>query len=339
MNEITKQRDIETVTNEIISLRSQAQQTALTYAVEIGRRLAEAKSIVPHGEWGGWLANRVEFKQRTANNFIRIFEEYGSGQLSLFADSSNSQPVANLKYTQLLALLALPTDERESFVEENDVESMTKRELEKAVKERKEALKRAQEAERRAELADAANEKAERSEKLAAMSAERAETAEKELAVIKEALDKAKVAEKKAKERLSQLKKNPVVPDELADRLKAEAQAEAAEKAAREIEEKTAELAGELKNAKEAAQRAEAEAAEQRNRAAGLEKKLKMQNPEVESFKRLFEQAQENMKAITQTITRLKENNAELAERFSAAVQAFLSKYETAIGGKADVQN
>jgi hypothetical protein len=78
-------RDIDIVTNEINSLLSQAQCLLLTFAVEIGRRLVEAKSLLPHGEWGSWLRERVGFSQSSANNYMKIFEEYGDEQITLFA--------------------------------------------------------------------------------------------------------------------------------------------------------------------------------------------------------------------------------------------------------------
>ena len=45
-------------------------------AVEMGRLLLEAKALVPHGEWGKWLEERVEFEKSTANNLMKIYEEY-----------------------------------------------------------------------------------------------------------------------------------------------------------------------------------------------------------------------------------------------------------------------
>ena len=112
-------RSIENITEEIQELKAEAQCTAVYYICRIGKRLAEAKSILPHGEWAEWLANKVEFSQRTASDFMRIYKEYGSDQTSLFG--GNSQAIANLGYTKALQLLAIPAAEREDFVEENNV--------------------------------------------------------------------------------------------------------------------------------------------------------------------------------------------------------------------------
>lgn len=329
MSELTVKRDIEIVTNEIISLSNQAQTIALTYSIEIGRRLTEAKSLVPHGEWAEYLKNEVKYSQRTANNFMKIYEEYGTGQLNIFGDSSNSQALANLNYTQLIALLALPADQREDFAEENDVENMTTRELEKAIKEKKDALERAEAAEKRAEQLDIEKAKAERFERQAAKSEEKAKDLQQQLTTANEALDKAKADTKKAKDKLKALKENPEIPQEVIDKANAEAQAAAAEKSKKELEEKTAELAEKLRSADEARQAAELAAEEAKAKAAELEKKLRMQDPNVENFKRLFEQAQNDVFKLFDTIGKIKEDNPELAEKFTAATLAFLKKYVT----------
>ena len=137
-------RTVETVTLEIRMLQRQAQQIMLGYAVEIGRRLEEVKAILPHGRWGEYLKNEVDYSQSTANNFMRIYREYGAAQQSLFGGEAKSQAYANLTYTKALRLLAIPNeDEREQFIAEHDVEGMSNRELDKALKEREEALEEA----------------------------------------------------------------------------------------------------------------------------------------------------------------------------------------------------
>lgn len=137
-------RTVETVALEIRTLQRQAQQIMLGYAVEIGRRLEEVKAILPHGQWGEYLKNEVDYSQSTANNFMRIYREYGAAQQSLFGGEAKSQAFANLTYTKALRLLAIPNEEeREQFMAEHDVESMSNRELDKALKEREEALEAA----------------------------------------------------------------------------------------------------------------------------------------------------------------------------------------------------
>ena len=128
MNEIT--RPIEVITQEINFYKLQAGNAI----IEIGKRLHEAKLTLPHGAWGAWLQNEVEFSERTAQNFMRIAKEYRNPQL--IADMGNSA-------TKALLLLSLPAEEREEFVgeaheidgEEKTVAAMTTKEMERLLKE------------------------------------------------------------------------------------------------------------------------------------------------------------------------------------------------------------
>ena len=137
-------RTPELIAAEINSIKQQARIQILCNSIEIGRRLIEVKEMLPHGEWGKWLDTAVDYSQSTANNLMRIAEEYGSEQWALFGADAKSQALGNLSYTQALALLALPAGEREQFAEENDIENMSTRELQKAIRERDEALEKAE---------------------------------------------------------------------------------------------------------------------------------------------------------------------------------------------------
>lgn len=130
---------LSTLAAEINTIKRQTQKIMMEAAVEIGRRLVEAKGAVGHGGWGLWLERNVDYSERTAQNLIRIFQEYGEGQQSLFGES-NPQAFADLTYTQAVALLGIKNpDERAEFVESHDVQNMTSRELTDAIKERDEA--------------------------------------------------------------------------------------------------------------------------------------------------------------------------------------------------------
>ncbi len=130
---------LHTLAAEINTIKTQTQKIMMEAAVEIGRRLVEAKGAVGHGGWGAWLERNVDYSERTAQNLIRIFQEYGQGQQRLFGES-NPQAFADLTYTQAVALLGIKNpDERAEFVESHDVQNMTSRELADAIKERDEA--------------------------------------------------------------------------------------------------------------------------------------------------------------------------------------------------------
>jgi len=135
----TEIRTAEVVATEINCIKRQTQKIMLSSSIEIGRRLAEAKSLVDHGHWGEWLQQNVNYSDRTAQNLIKIFEQYGDkGMDPLFGESP--EEFQELSYTQAIALLSIPTlDEREAFVKEHDVQEMSTRELQEAIKARKEA--------------------------------------------------------------------------------------------------------------------------------------------------------------------------------------------------------
>lgn len=142
--EVSTERPIEVITEEINFYKA----TAGAAILEIGKRLNEAKSLLNHGEWGEWLAEKVDFSEATAQRFMRLAKEY-----------SNPSPVTDLGVSKALVLLALPDFERDEFVsekhtvngEEKTVAEMSKRELEQAVKEKNEALKRESETKQRLE--------------------------------------------------------------------------------------------------------------------------------------------------------------------------------------------
>ncbi|MBR2934887.1 MAG: DUF3102 domain-containing protein [Oscillospiraceae bacterium] len=135
------QRDIEIITKEILALKQSAGDAILS----IGQRLIEAKAVLPHGSWLPWLAEKVEFSERTAQTFMRLAREW-----------SNPQALADLGASKALTLLALPADEREQFIQEQNVVDMTSRELERAIRERKEAQDAAAASAARADAAEAA---------------------------------------------------------------------------------------------------------------------------------------------------------------------------------------
>lgn len=148
-NELTRSPEI--IAAEINSIKAQTQKIMLQASIEIGRRLAEAKEAVGHGNWINWLQQSVAYSDRTAANLMRIFNEYGNGQERLFGQS-NQQAFAELSYTQAIALLGIrDEDERAEFIKENNINDMSTRELEKAIKERDQAKKEAEQATKRAE--------------------------------------------------------------------------------------------------------------------------------------------------------------------------------------------
>lgn len=143
----TEEERLVTLATEINTIKRQTQSIMMTASIEIGRRLVEAKAAVGHGGWEAWLKENVNYSQRTASNLIKVFQEYGTGQQRLFGKEANPQALADLSYTQAVALLGIrDRDARADFLEEHDVAAMTTRELEQAIKERDAARKEVAEA-------------------------------------------------------------------------------------------------------------------------------------------------------------------------------------------------
>lgn len=118
--------NIEKTTAEILMLKDQTAQNI----IEIGKRLIEVKDNLEHGEFINWLENKVDFTKRTAQRFMKVATAF-----------SNTTSVSHLGNRKLFALAGLDEEDRQEVIQENKVDEMTTRELEQAVKEKKEIKK------------------------------------------------------------------------------------------------------------------------------------------------------------------------------------------------------
>ena len=327
MSELITVRDIQTVTTEIWMIRRQVEQTALSGAIEIGRRLTEAKELLPHGEWGKWLQEEVSFSQRTANNFMRLAAEYGDAQVSLFG--ANSQALADLPYTKALQLLAVPEEEREEFAAANNVADLSSRELEKLIRERDAAQEETAQAEAvRDEVQKrltAALEAQEAAENVGAAQKSRAEVAEQKVGELEERLRKAQEKARKAAADLRAAKEE--IPQDAMDKLRREAQETAAADAAKkaEKEQETLRTAKEqaerdAKDARELARQAEA----QRDAA---QRALALANPDAAVFAALYGQVQENWNKLHGAWIKAAAADAATGEKLRTAARALAEKW------------
>jgi len=158
MNDLVTDRTPPVIAAEINTIKHQTGKILLTGAIEIGRRLKEAKALLPHGEWGKWLDESFNYSQKTAGNLMRIFEAYGTQQHSSLDAGIQAQGRQNLNYTQAYILLGVPEEERAQFISEIDLESLSTRELQKAVNDRSQAVKeRDQALQEKADLQKALN--------------------------------------------------------------------------------------------------------------------------------------------------------------------------------------
>lgn len=299
MTQLETVRTVETVAAEIRALTA----SMLCNVIEIGRRMCEVKEMLPYGEFGKWIEENTGYSNSTANNFMRLFQEYGAAQGSLFGAQVESQTIGKLSYTKALALLALPPADREAFVEENHVEEMSTRELKNAIRERDEANRRAQEAERAAEeSALAMEELREKLDEADAREKNADDTAEELRKHLADAEQKAAEARRELDELEKENEQLRARPTDVAIQYQTDpAEIEEAAQKAREEEqdkyqkklllaEKTERMSREqLEKAEASLKAAEAEVANLRER---LEKQAVMADPVVAEFKGLFEQTQ-----------------------------------------------
>lgn len=311
------QRDIRTVTAEIRSLHRQAQCMVLGYAIEIGRKLKEAKTLLPYGQWGQWLREEVEFSQSTAQNFMKIFEEYGARQVSLFGDAE-SQTLGNLPYTHALKLLALPAEEREEFAREHHVEDLSSRELADLLRERDQAREDA--ARERQALTgerDAALDKAQAAEKARREAETLAQAARAQLETAKRAAEESQKA-------LRELRENPEVPETVLAQLRAEA-----DRAAQQAAEKQLQAAQEAeKRAEELKKALKVKTDESRRRVEQLEKQLAAADPDTAVFKTWFAAIQQDFLRLREAESQVSGREAEKGQKLRNAVRALLRQQE-----------
>ena len=353
-----QERTPEVIGAEIRMYVDAGRRVTLLCGIEIGRRLCEAKDMLPHGEWLPWLSRETDFSDRKAQLYMQAFREYGAKQLWIFEPETNAKTFADLPISKALALLSVPESEREAFAAEVGAESLSTRELQEAIRERDEALKREKAA--REELLQAdeghALAVAEIQEQLDQARREKA-TAEQEARRAAEGVgpyrERAEAAESAAAELRAQIKELESRPVEVAverdeqaiqdaareARAKAVAEAaeretaiqklleaalkkaEKAEKAAQKAKE-TAEKAGQDDKAELAKAAQEAAAAQQE--AEELRKKLKLADPTATEFKAYFEQVQQLWGGLIGVIGRAE---PELGEKLKKAARALLEKF------------
>lgn len=311
-------RGIETITEEILSYKRTAGESIL----EIGRRLKEAKALLSHGEWLPWLSEKVEFSERSAQNFMRLADAY-----------QNPQTLADLGASKALVLLALSPVERDEFLSEKHdvrgaektVPEMSARELEEAIRQRKIAELKAEEtarelnrqkeataeaeaaAEKAQEAAEAARAEVEDAKSISLAAQERTAELERELKALREkpvdvavqtvdaSAEQIAAAVKEA-EKAAKTKRDAAVAKKAEELKAAEAQRDEARKA--------------VENAEAGKKAAEEQAAALR---AELEKARKsaaaMDNKALAEFGVLFRQAQETVNRLTEIAGELDEEN------------------------------
>lgn len=352
MSEIITARDSEIIATEINTIKEDTREIVIANAIRIGGKLIEAKNMVPYGEWGKWLQEKVEYSQSTANDLMNMYRDWEQNKGSLFDNWTDSETYAKLSYSAHKALMKLPFEDRREFAERVDAENMSTRELERAVrdelaaaqKERDAAMEELDEvrcgksaAEQRVEdlqeeLAEAHRQ--EHAQQEAAQLArdevnrlntelekarKQADRKEKEAEKARKQLESAQKAEKSAQEQLEQLKANPKIPAAMMQQLQLEAEQEAARKA-------TVDLRKQLDAAVAGKTAAENKSKELEAKVAAMEKSSKLADPEIAKFLALCEQLQEDHNRIKELYTKTKLTDETKAGSMKKAALALIEE-------------
>lgn len=340
MNDIQTQRTPDVIGAEIRGLTQQAKTMTLWFGIEIGRRLTEAKEMLEHGQWLAYLKEQTEFSQPSASRLMRLYDEYGAKQTSLFGAELNYSTLNNLSISNALRLLAVPEDEREEFAAEHDVEHMSARELDELIKQRDEAEQRAAKAEEQLKQADegAALRAAMVNDKLAAAESAAAE-ARGQLDALRKDLAEAEAGRNKAEAELEDIKSRPVeVAVEVDEKAVDEAVTAARAKNDAEWAEKMAKVKNELSEAGLKAEKLKAKIKKAEEKAAAsaaelekLKKSQTLSDPNTAVFKQIFEQVQEDFNKLHGSLLKVKASDPDTAQKLTAAVRALVTKMQGAL--------
>ena len=110
----------------IDSLAMQARTLRLSINMnmwQLARVFVEAKELVPHGEWGKWLQDNADVSEKTAEDMMAAYKRFGG-----------KPQFESLGRAKTFKLLPLPAGTEDQFMREHDVQAMTTREVQEAVK-------------------------------------------------------------------------------------------------------------------------------------------------------------------------------------------------------------
>ena len=288
-------RNIDTVTAEIIVIRDNAKKVFYDAVIKIGCRLLEAKDLVPHGEWTHYLQSVLGYTPSTAQNYMRIASAFSGNEVGVDGKSQD-ELFGELGYAQLLPLLGLPDEDRRELAAENDLPSMSSREINKLVSDYKEARAALKDADERSAEALEKMEKAEEAQK----KAEEAETNERNARLAAE--EKIGALEGQVQKLMEEAKAIPiqaeVVPDEKALEAARQAVRDEMQKAVRQAEEKAKAAEGKL---------------------------AKARNPLAMKVNLLFEDMQSMTSRLENALAALAQEQPEMAEKFRTTIGQFMT--------------
>lgn len=121
---------LQRLAGEILAIEEQTRGVVISAALAVGKRLIEAKGLVPEGRFGEWLEANVRYSERKAQDMMRLYEEYGR-------EGAIPESIAALDYSKAVALLSAPEEAREALAEKAQEEGLSVRQLQRQIRDMK----------------------------------------------------------------------------------------------------------------------------------------------------------------------------------------------------------
>lgn len=316
-NDVIVMRNETVIAAEINAVKRQVARNCLSAAIEIGRLLTEAKALVPFGRWGEWLEENCAYSQSTANNLMRLCEEYGEQAQVGFFEENRMEIFGDLTPSQAVALLGLPREERQGYVESHDMTETSVRDIQEEIRARKAAE------DKLAAVEQTASENARRlAEQLAAAEQQVKQTAATAEADVAERVKKAVAEEsEKLKEKIAAAAEKKIA----AETQRLQQQVAEAQKTAEQAAAEKDEIAERVRAEADAAYKAQLDALEQK--AAAAEKRAaNAGNGAVQKFSVHFSLLQQEHRELLGILRELRQQGeTETADKLHGALQKLVA--------------
>ena len=124
MNELANTKPAEISTLDGLAMEARTLRLNINMNMwQLARVFLEAKELLPHGEFGKWVEENADVSERTAQDMMASYKRFGG-----------RPQFAELGQAKTFKLLPLPAGTEEKFLQEHDVQAMTAREVQEAVK-------------------------------------------------------------------------------------------------------------------------------------------------------------------------------------------------------------
>jgi len=127
---------LRTLAGEIQAITEHARVVLASAAIDIGKRLIEARGMLPEGRWYEWLERNVDYSVRQAQVMMQLADQFGKGELP--------EAFRGLGISHMTALLAAPAEEREDLAQRVQDDGLSVRELKEEIRKLKEQAKDAE---------------------------------------------------------------------------------------------------------------------------------------------------------------------------------------------------